>query len=588
MTDKTTEFITYCKQIHGDIYDYSNVVYVNNLKEVLIICKDHGEFLQLPKTHKRGNGCIKCGLIKRANSKRSNNNEFIHKSKEIHGDKYDYSKVEYKKAINKVTIICPAHGEFLQTPNGHLDGKGCRPCSTQINANKARKNTEHFINSALKIHNELYDYSKVEYISAMEKVIIICKIHGEFLQSPNSHLSKGNGCLKCSGNYTLTTEEFINKAVAIHHNTYDYSKVVYNTADKKICIVCAIHGEFLQRPNNHLNGQGCNKCGRNMSIFSNDDFIHKAREIHQHTYNYSKSNYTKMNKKVIIICHEHGEFEQTPSNHITHEHGCGKCAGRELSNTEDFISKSNSVHNNKYNYSKVNYIKSNQKVIIICNIHGEFEQTPVGHMQGRGCTYCGIERSKCIQKKEIADFITNAHIRHNNKYDYSKVDYISAKDKIIISCSTHGDFLQTPDSHLRGGGCSKCGNCRNYSKAQIVWLQLLSTMYNIHILHMENEGEYTIPNTKYRADGYCEQTNTIYEFHGDYWHGNPTKYNANAINKTTKCTFGELYQKTITKELAIKEMGFNLIVMWESDWNKINKCIKILQQKFRANIIPII
>jgi hypothetical protein len=163
-------------------------IYENNLKEVVIVCKEHGEFLQLPKTHKKGTGCYYCGLLKRANS---NTNKFIIKAIEIHGDKYDYSKVKYVKAREKVIITCKEHGDFEQTPNGHLSKESvCRKCSTEINSDKLRKTTEQFIEESKQIHSDKYDYSKVEYKNAGEKVIIICKEHGEFLQTPNSHLSK--------------------------------------------------------------------------------------------------------------------------------------------------------------------------------------------------------------------------------------------------------------------------------------------------------------------------------------------------------------------------------------------------------------
>lgn len=108
-------------------------------------------------------------------------------------------------------------------------------------------------------------------------------------------------------------------------------------------------------------------------------------------------------------------------------------------------------------------------------------------------------------------------------------------------------------------------------------------MYNIEIQHGENSFEYRIPNTRFNADGFCEQTNTIYEFHGDYWHGNPKKYNKNIINKISKKSFGELYQRTLDREQQIKDTGYNLITIWENDWKKLNRCVKILQKKYRKS-----
>ena len=104
---------------------------------------------------------------------------------------------------------------------------------------------------------------------------------------------------------------------------------------------------------------------------------------------------------------------------------------------------------------------------------------------------------------------------------------------------------------------------------------------NIYINHALNDGEFNIPNTRYKADGYCHETNTIYEFHGDYWHGNPKIYDSNRINKTCNITHGELYKKTLEKGNIIKDMGYNLVVMWELDWTKINKSIKTIQKKIR-------
>lgn len=119
--------------------------------------------------------------------------------------------------------------------------------------------------------------------------------------------------------------------------------------------------------------------------------------------------------------------------------------------TEQFIYQANKTHNNKYDYSKVNYINTDIKVTIICQEHGEFEQVPYHHLSGRGCPKCyGNSKSN----KE--DFLKKVNIIHNNKYDYSKVDYINAYTKITIICPKHGDFNQRPTNHLSGNGCPIC------------------------------------------------------------------------------------------------------------------------------------
>ena len=116
---------------------------------------------------------------------------------------------------------------------------------------------------------------------------------------------------------------------------------------------------------------------------------------------------------------------------------------------------------------------------------------------------------------------------------------------------------------------------------KIYYLNFIELLNNITIKHAENGNEYIINGTKLKADGYCKETNTIYEYHGDFWHGNPQVFDLSKINKVNGKTFGYLYQKTLEREQLIRDMGFNLVVIWESDWNKINKSIKTLQKKFR-------
>ena len=150
------------------------------------------------------------------------NNMFIEKAIKIHGDKYDYSKVNYTNCDTKIIIICKIHGEFLQIPAKHLSKSGCNECSYIQRGDLCRLTKEEFIEKAQKIHNDKYDYSKVNYINWKTHIIIICKIHGEFLQEPNSHL-QGATCRKCSyiqrGDlYRLTKKEFIEKSNKIHDN----------------------------------------------------------------------------------------------------------------------------------------------------------------------------------------------------------------------------------------------------------------------------------------------------------------------------------------------------------------------------------
>ena len=193
----TQLFIEKAKEMHGDKYDYSKVEYINAKTNVIIICKEHGECMQTPNNHLTGYGCKKCGRVNTSNKQRGNTEEFIRKAIEIHGNLFDYSKVEYGENINtKVIIICNIHGEFQQSPLNHLQGNGCRTCGIITTAYKQRGNTKEFIERAIEKHGYKYDYSKCNYISIDDKLTIICKKHGEFNQVAYSHII-GQGCPIC-------------------------------------------------------------------------------------------------------------------------------------------------------------------------------------------------------------------------------------------------------------------------------------------------------------------------------------------------------------------------------------------------------
>ena len=249
-------FILKARKVHGDKYDYSKVDYVGSHMKVCIICPEHGEFWQTPSSHLSGRGCKKCGYIKNGNNNRTKFEDFVNKANIIHKFKYDYSKVDYVDNKTKVCIICPEHGEFWQTPNNHLNNHGCPYCF----GNKKMNNKE-FITKANMVHNFKYDYSKVNYVNNKTLVEIICPEHGSFLQSPDVHL-RGFGCPSCSGNKRLNNEDFIERSMIIHNNFYDYSKVDIKNSRQKVCIICPIHGEFLQNPSHHLQGCGCPKCNK--------------------------------------------------------------------------------------------------------------------------------------------------------------------------------------------------------------------------------------------------------------------------------------------------------------------------------------
>ena len=279
----TESFIEKSKKLHGEKYDYSKVVYVNNHTPVIIICPEHGEFKQLPMVHLRGCDCNLCGNEKIKNKLKKEKpiiildkekvleekrkkllKNFIEKARKIHGDKYDYSKVNYINNSTKVCIIDEYGEEFWQMPSNHLKSQGTPKNRYDLIRKKLALTSEEFIERARKIHGDKYDYSKVNYINNHTKVVLICSEHGEFLISPDKHLS-GRGCVKCSyvirgKKQSLGKEEFVKRAKEIHGDKYEYSNVEYKNNITKVCIICPKHGEFWQPPQVHLNGCGCNLC----------------------------------------------------------------------------------------------------------------------------------------------------------------------------------------------------------------------------------------------------------------------------------------------------------------------------------------
>lgn len=192
--------------------------------------------------------------------------------------------------------------------------------------------TKEFIQRSIKIHKGLYDYSLSDYKGNLTKIKIICPIHGVFEQLPKNHL-KGANCNFCANksrskagnsNKTLTTNVFIERSKEIHNNKYDYSLVNYSTVKIPIKIICPVHGEFKQKPKEHLSGNGCKECMYDLKRLDTDNFIKHSRNMHDNKYIYSATTYSGSFEKVIITCPKHGNFKQSAYTH-KQGGGCSSC-----------------------------------------------------------------------------------------------------------------------------------------------------------------------------------------------------------------------------------------------------------------------
>lgn len=491
-----------------------------------------------------------------------------------------------------------------------------------------KKTTDEFIQEAKEIHGDKYDYFEFIYIDCNTKGIIICPKHGIFLMRPGSHTNKKKpqGCPKCgkescAAKLKMKFETFIEKAMNIeqHKNSdgshkYGYSHLKknwekdYKNQNEKISIYCNTCKIYFQQPSgDHLDGHGCPNCA--IIIRSNkmrkpeETFFKQCKEIHINENGTSKykyiSSYTGKDNKIKYECPYHGVQEQIANDHVR-GHGCRDCyfdtiSERHIITKTDYLSKIEDLNNNLLNHYDFSNIKNNLKLGDEITIKCKYKNKDIIIKANTllyeriHCSWCKYGRSKrCAKSQEMLNqFIERAMNidKHKNpdgshKYSYEKSKWYGYENYIEIYCyKCKKIFYQTAYNHLNYG-CSGC--CKgNYSYKQIMFLKLYSLINNINIQHAENGGEYIISNSKYKADGYCKETNTIIEFHGDFWHGNPKIYNTNQINQVNKKTFGELYNKTIKKEDFIKEQGYNLVVIWERDFDNLINIVKNIQKKWR-------
>ncbi len=191
------QFLERSIKAHGNCYNYRNTIYIKAHGIINISCPVHGVFSQQAQDHMNGHGCKKCNDLLGKLNQRDTLEQFIEKAKKVHGNKYDYSKVNYVNSDMEVNIICQEHGIFSQLPGVHKGGHGCDACAIEKNANLKRKEESVFIREATEVHNGKYSYENVNYVRTMSQVDITCPIHGSFSQQAHDHL-QGHGCDDCA------------------------------------------------------------------------------------------------------------------------------------------------------------------------------------------------------------------------------------------------------------------------------------------------------------------------------------------------------------------------------------------------------
>lgn len=260
-------------------------------------------------------------------ARKQTSEEFIEKARQVHGDKFDYSKTHYTRTSDKITVTCPSHGDFLILPNNFLKSNhGCPKC-----AKESLYSTEKFLKKAREVHGDTYLYDRVGDVKHSRQYIEVgCKVHGYFKQKVCNHVRGKTGCPQCSlDRRRLTKEDFIKRAKEVHGDKYNYDLVDYTNIDAKVKIICPEHGVFEQEAYSHLKGFNCSLCGnataRDKIRSNTEEFVRRATEVHNGKYDYSNVEYTNNKTLVEIICPNHGSFFQRPDMHLNRKDGCQQC-----------------------------------------------------------------------------------------------------------------------------------------------------------------------------------------------------------------------------------------------------------------------
>ena len=436
-----------------------------------------------------------------------------------------------------------------------------------------------------------YGYDKVPSIfGSKEKIEILCHKHGYFLQRASAHYCQKQGCPHCAKEHLwdkrkderITTEKFIERATSLWGDKYNYDFVDCNNARDTIKIICRKHGVFEKQVWNHLNGQGCPICAKETfsqkKRLGREEIIRRCNEVHKNKYIYSLVTAEKVTDKIKIICPEHGLFEQFAFQHIKGA-CCPICAAKEgrkrkrkSTMTQDsFIERATKKHNGFYLYDKTNFISRNKKITVTCPNHGDFVVLAKNHLHGSGCPQCAREKNGIKCRKTQEEFIRRAKEIHGNRYIYDKTIYITLEDPVTITCPNHGDYIQTPTSHLNGHGCPHC----HRSKGEVRVANFLNKN------GIKYEIQKKIPNLNlfggrkyFLLDFYIPIYNVIIEYNGEQhyksvgWFGGDKNYKIQKLRdeslrqyckghniKLIEIPYTDFdnIEKILTKELKIKK-----------------------------------
>ena len=499
-------------------------------ENVVSPCIPHGDFEQETANPLQGKG---------SKRKRDKLDEFLSTAREVWGTRWDYSKTQYVKSSQAVTITCRDHGDFKQTPKGHKNKYvGCKSCQKYKPVSE-----KEFFTRSKRFWGDRWDYSLVSYSNVTSPVVIRCIEHDvSFRQVPHKHYSGELKCLPCRRG--TSQREFLIRAKEVWGDRWDYSEVAYTNSRGNVEIICPLHGKFMQLANSHIRGySGCAPCNRENKSIKGEDFIHRSNQVWGGRWDYSETKYVGMDSKIRIDCKEHGRFTQTAQKHLLgRQVGCPSCHGK-VGSLSRFIEESQKVWGSRWDYSKSHYSNNSTPLEIGCFQHGSFWQVPTSHWAGNvGCHPC---RSKVWN---LDSFVAKSEEAWGDRWGYSQSLYSGYQNHIEVLCVTHGTFSQMAESHLKGFlGCREC-HTRGTSRGEKDIFAFIQAMEGVDSLGRV-KGE--LSNPRIELDIYVPEKKVAIEFNGVYWHS--SKFKDKGAHHT--------------KFKMAEEAGIKLVQVWEDDWN---------------------
>jgi hypothetical protein len=529
---------------------------------------------------------------------------FIAEARKVHGDRYCYDGSVFLGYEEITFVKCYTHLELiLISPYEHVEKRirGCSGCG-EVNKNIDRvTNKIGFIRASRKKWGFKYDYTDSKYTGYDKKISIRCPEHNHTWEmTAYAHYNKDHsGCDYCPGPTGKVKKMTKGRATeyirALYGDKFNCDQMEFETVNDKVTVICTWHNEPIIRRLRDLyyedNNIGCDKCasdskskaaqGGRIGLIEYAPHVvaqwHPIKNGNKKPENYSRGS----NEVIYWLCNICGEDWRAMINtRVGANKGCPACDGKKIThanslggNNPDAIKLWNYEKNIKTPYEYAPNTK--ERLYFICDKekcnHYHFIMTALKFNQrGQRCPACAGKTP--IAGKSLMDKLPGIkeYWSPNNKYTgYDLMPY-SHKD-ILLQCKDFKHEWQTKPTNISSGGinCPKCNPFAGYSRIAIEWLDNVAKKENIIIQHGNNLGEYKLPILNTHVDGYCKETNTVYEFHGTFWHGHPTYYNSEDINKITRKTYGELYAQTLRREQKIREAGYNLIVMWEHDYKNI-------------------